>query len=302
MMMTKVLITGATGLLGRPLMDEFSAARGFETTGLGWSRAGHNLIKLDLRDAEATAALIRDGRPDVIIHSAAERRPDVSEKDPEGTKELNVEATRRLAELADEIGAWIIYLSTDYVFDGTAPPYAVDAQPNPLNAYGQSKLDGEVAVRESHANGGILRVPILYGPVEDLAESAITVVAAKLLETDGGRVKLDHWATRYPTHTADVAVVCRQLVEAHQRQPDLGGAFHWSGDEPMTKYDMGLAMAPILGVSADLIEPDATPSPGAPRPKDCHLDCSRLAELGIGQGTPFARAIREILEPHLAPR
>ena len=105
-------------------------------------------------------------QPKVIVHAAAERRPDVSAEQPEQVLALNVESTRHLAQCAKEVGAYLIYISTDYVFDGTQPPYEVDDQPSPLNFYGETKLAGERALAEVMDDYAVLRVPVLYGQVE----------------------------------------------------------------------------------------------------------------------------------------
>ena len=115
----------------------------------------------------------------------------------------------------------------------------------------------------------------------------------------GARLTVENWATRYPTHTSDVAAVLRQLVTRKLTHPDLRGIFHWSGSEPMTKYDMALAFAPLLNFDAGRLMPDATPPLGAPRPTECHLDTAELESLGIGQRTAFRSALAAILTPHL---
>jgi len=255
------------------------------------------LVGLDLCNPTAVTACLDAVRPRVVIHSAAERRPDVSERDPEAVRRLNVEATARLAGWCATHGAWMLYLSTDYVFDGTRPPYGVDAPTGPLNIYGRSKLEGEYAVRRETPDAAVLRVPILYGPCETLAESSVTSSVPALLQmTPAVPLRLDHWATRYPTHTADVASVIRQMTLRRRVDPALAGVFHWSGDAPHTKYTLGLLMARILGVSPEAVLPDDAPTSGAPRPRDAHLDCSRLDALGIGARTPLEPALREILQ------
>jgi S-adenosylmethionine synthetase len=132
----RVLITGATGLLGRALMEAFALTQpklggnssvGYSNewivTGLGFSRVPSSqsndtkhgqskIVKCDLRDATQVSDIIRSIQPHVIIHSAAERRPDNVEKDPSGTEALNVEATSRIASIAKEVGAWALYIST----------------------------------------------------------------------------------------------------------------------------------------------------------------------------------------------
>lgn len=293
--MKRVLVTGASGLLGRVLVDELRTA-GYAVTGTAFTRSGAGLDRLDLCDPDAVRRYVAGVRPDAIIHAAAERRPDVSEKDPEATVRLNVEASRALAAVARDAGAWLLYLSTDYVFDGSCPPYKPDAPTNPLNIYGRSKRDGETAIRATLADSLILRVPILYGPAEFLGESAVTLIAADLLRRKGQQVELDHWAIRYPTFTPDVAIVCRRILEHRERHAGLRGTFHFSGDEPMTKYDMGCRMAGMLGLPVDNLMPNTAPSGSTPRPRDCHLDCSELDALGISRRTPFAAAMPGVLQ------
>jgi len=295
-----ILITGATGLLGRPVLRACAENVAWRATGTSFRRTGPGLERVDLSQTERISAFLDRLAPTVIIHSAAERRPDVSEKDPAGTLRLNVGATAALAQWAAAHRAFLIYISSDYVFDGTRPPYQPTSQTHPVNAYGQSKLDGEYAVQAACRSYAILRVPILYGEVENLGESPVTVLAKNMLNArPGERLAMEHWATRYPTHTRDVAAVLRQMVAHRLTHPDFSGIFHWSGNEPMTKYDMACAFAPLLSFDPTRLLADATPPAGAPRPKDCHLDSAALETLGIGQRTSFLSAVPSILATHL---
>lgn len=288
-----VMITGATGLLGRGIVSELSRSSSLNVMGTGFRRATGAIRELDLLDPEAVRRFVESERPAVILHAAAERRPDVSENDPGATHALNVDATGTIVDVAATVGAWVIYISTDYVFDGTSPPYRPDAAPNPLNLYGRSKLAGEEVVRRATRHC-ILRVPLLFGPVESLDESPVTSIAKQLLP--GKSITLDHWATRYPTSTGDVAFVCRQLVERRREQPDLSGTFHWSGDEALTKYDMARAIAEAWSLDVQL-NPDTNPPAGAARPKNSELDCSDLESIDIGRRTPFRDSLNAALAP-----
>lgn len=158
----RVVVTGASGLLGRAIYSHF-VARSHDVLGLANSRAEPPLVKQDLLDEESLKSRLSDYKPDLIVHSAAERRPDVVQQQPERSQELNVDVPGRLAAISGEIGAKLIYISTDYVFDGSRPPYTVESEPNPLNAYGTSKLLGERAVKENGRDGQVtsLRVPVL---------------------------------------------------------------------------------------------------------------------------------------------
>ena len=294
--MPSILITGASGLLGRAVRNACQQVPTWRVSGLAFNRARNGLDRLDLCDAKAVKEHLDVAQPRIVIHCAAERRPDQSETTPDATMRLNVEATARLAKWSAANGAWMVFISTDYVFDGVTPPYGTAAPTNPLNLYGRSKRDGELAVWAETSDACVLRVPVLYGDVEALGESVVTDLARQILEAKGNALMLDAWATRYPTCADDLAVTLRQMVERRLVQPDFRGTFHWSGAEPFTKFGMGCAIAKILGINPDTLTPDPHPPSGAPRPKDCHLDCSDLEHLGIGQRTPFVPAITKILQ------
>lgn len=277
----KIAVTGATGMLGRAVMGRLAAVTDVETTGLCHSRTGAGLVRADLSDAAAVGPLMDRLAPDVIIHTAAVRKPDEFAADVSAARRLNVDATAALARwTAAHPGAFLVYMSSDYAFDGTTPPYFPDSPTHPVNGYGVSKVEGEEVVRAAvAARAAILRVPILYGDVETLDESSVTTVIAAVLALRNapGTLVLDDWAVRYPTHVADVAEV---LVQIARRR--LVGTFHWSGPDPLTKYDMGLEVARQLGIdTARLVRSGAPANGSEPRPKDCHLDRSALEKLGV---------------------
>ena len=288
--MRKVFITGASGLLGRALVREFQAKSGFEVLATAFNRVGAGLIKLDLLDFGSVAEFLGAHKPDFIIHAAAERRPDVCQNDPEATKALNIHATKNIACIASQIESWMLYISTNYVFDGTSPPYTPISVTNPLNLYGESKLEGERTMWKNVVSGGILRLPILYGEVETLDESSVTQIASALVAQS--EIGIDDWANRYPTFVDDVAYVCRQMLEYRSENSEFSGTYHWSGNQPMTKYQMAHVMAEVLESTVDHIVPVKHPPIGAPRPQDCQLDCTDLKALGIGKQTAFLEAIR----------
>ncbi len=155
----------------------------------------------------------------LTLKGAANRFPDKVDKDPEGTRVINIEASKSLAQLCAQRGIFLIYISTDYVFAGKPgdAPYEADAQTGPTNLYGQTKLDGETAVLEAfkaagkEGLGAVLRVPVLYGSALENKESAVNVLMDAVLKVqqEGVKVSMDHWALRFPTNTEDVARVCR---------------------------------------------------------------------------------------------
>jgi len=295
-----VALIGASGLLGRAVAAELASAPGardWRIVCTARSRADAQNVKLDLLDHDAVRAFLRELAPDAIVVAAAERRPDICENDPALARALNVEALSVIASEARSDGAWVLSISTDYVFDGTTPPYLPDDAPAPLNAYGQSKLDGERALLAGDPASCVLRLPLLYGPFTEWNESAVTSLTpatVKSADPANPPASMDAWATRYPTFTPDVAVVIRGMLEHHARGATISGITQWSGDEPMTKFDIARRIARVLNVDAQLVA-QRTPTDATPRPRDCHLDSGRLEALGIGRRTSFDVAIAGLL-------
>ncbi|MBC8741970.1 SDR family oxidoreductase [Paraburkholderia sp. UCT31] len=295
--MFKVAVIGGSGLLGRALNDELARQTGWQTVSTAYSRTSPRMVALDVRDSFAVERFIDRVAPDAVVIAAAERRPDVCERDPALARALNVDAVRMIAGAANRHGAWTLSISTDYVFDGTHPPYRHDSTPAPLNAYGQSKLEGERALTDTAEGGCVLRLPLLYGPIVSWSESAVTslVPAIAAAAAPGAQAaRMDAWAIRYPTFTPDVAFVIRQMLERHARGETVSGIVQWSGDEPMNKYEIAVRLAEALQLDARLT-PQRTPTDATPRPHNCHLASSRLEVLGIGRRTPFDMAIRLVL-------
>ncbi|GAA5858796.1 hypothetical protein JCM5353_000209 [Sporobolomyces roseus] len=289
--MLSVLVTGASGFLGRAVMAEGTSRTGMTVQGTAFSRSGDGLTKLDLNDFEGTKAFLEDYTPDVVVHCAAERKPDQCEKFPEDSRRLNVDSTRNLAKLAAQLQFSLIYISTDYVFNGFAPPggYDVDDAPSPTNFYGQTKRDGELSCLEEAESGAkvsILRVPVLYGASPENSESAINVLldAVRRSADKKTTTMMDDWATRFPTNTADVARVLIDLAELLQ-QRRLPSILHFSAQEPMTKFDIATLFASLHSppLVTKYLESDAKgPQPGdTVRPRNCHLSNRALGETGV---------------------
>jgi dTDP-4-dehydrorhamnose reductase len=294
----RVAVIGASGLVGRAVMRELSGCAGWLVVGTAHRRADGRNAALDIRDAAAIDAFIAHCAPDAIVIAAAERRPDVCERDPAHARALNVDAVRTIASAAQRRRTWVLSISTDYVFDGTRPPYRIDDAPCPLNAYGRSKLEGERALEQATDLGCVLRLPLLFGHIVDWRESAVTSLAPAVAASaapNAPAAVMDAWAIRYPTFTGDVAYVIRQMLERHAAGEALCGIAHWSGAEPMAKFEIATRIARALDVGAR-IEPQYTSAEATPRPRDCHLDSSRLETLGIGRRTPFDTALKTVLD------
>ena len=290
----KVMVTGASGLLGRQICAVM-AENGWEVTGLAYSRASGSLVKVDIRDNETLSQVFDQYRPSVVIHSAAERRPDEVKKDENKARHLNVKVTENITALCRENQCYMIYISTDYVFDGTSPPYKPHDKPNPLNTYGQTKLDGELATL-MYPNSSVVRVPILYGPVENLDESAVTILFKAFYGTDSS--PMSDFERRYPTHTRDVAKFISKLSDKCLIEPSVcSRVWHFSNSECLTKYGMSLLMGKVFGLSTDHLVPVREPSKGTLRPYNNQFDMSETLKHFSLDFVSFEDGIRDALHP-----
>lgn len=301
-MSQKALITGGTGLLGRAVVKAFRSG-GWDVIDTGFTRASPpDILKLDVLDEAEVARVLDEVRPQVVVHCAAERSPDVCSNNPDAARALNVKATQTLAELTRDRSTFLIYISTDYVFPGTPgdAPYTSNDFPRPTNEYGQTKLDGENAVLQSTKGTGLaisLRIPVLYGSVEDDKnnESAINTLMDALWKAQDANasIKMDDWAQRYPTNTDDVGRVCRDVAEKYLTTPAtdrnrLPTILQFSSEDRMTKYQICEIFAEIMGLPVGGLvankegdDPDAA----AQRPYDTHLSTKELRDLGIDVST-----------------
>ncbi|WWD15848.1 dTDP-4-dehydrorhamnose reductase [Kwoniella shandongensis] len=275
-----VVVTGASGLLGRAVAAHF-IEQGDNVISLANSRADRDphYTKLDLLDREALEGFFLNHKVD----GAAERRPDVAEADPEKAAKINAAVPAHLAALANQEGFTLIYISTDYVFNGKNAPYEVDATPDPLQMYGRQKLDGEKAIlaeREKGAKVTILRVPVLFGKTEYNAESAVNVIRDVVEDQSGKTYKMDAYQVRFPTNVEDVARVLYDL--SHLAKP-LPSILHYTSPAPaLTKYDMTTIIASVLSLPIDHVIRETSPPPNAtPRPENTQLSTKALKELGV---------------------
>lgn len=283
----RVLVLGATGLLGRELLRGL-ALMGCEVAGSGYHRAQEaGLRSVDACREDAVESLLKDVEPAVVVNAIGERRPEFW--NPKTLEELNVHTAVNVAHACRRRDSWLVHISTDYVFDGSCPPYRPENERRPVNAYGSAKMRAEDEVLAALPTATILRLPVLYGPVRYLDESNMTSLVP--LVTKGTPAAVDDWAVRYPTLTTDVAQVVGGMLANDDRL--RGQVCHWSANEALTKYAMAGLIGRTLGLPTDHLTPDATPS--ASRPRNTLLDVSLLQSMGVGCWTPLDSALPEVL-------
>ena len=297
--MMKVIITGASGLLGRAMLKSFSSSK-FAVIGLAFSRTDGSLVKLDLCDSSSTSDFLKAQKPDIVVHCAVERKGDVFENNPDQAFNLNVRATKNLAQTCAEIGALILYISTDYVFDGTKPPYNVDDEPNPLNKYAVMKLEGEKSLQNTeNLNWCVVRVPVLYGMTNDLYESAVTSLYGSLMKSveTKSMVKMNDVERRYPVFCDDVALFVLEICNRYSENRKALGCLHFGGPECMTKYEMVMAMAKLKNISTDFVAADKVAPSSAERPHDCQMSMVKNDDLKLPyHRTTFIDGLKAIFD------
>lgn len=250
----KILLTGASGFLGNHYARA-ARRRGHEVLGLYHQNrpdAGPGLQTkaLDLTDLPGLTRLALELWPDAIVNCAAISQVAAVEADPKLAEKINVALPRSLAQLSTHLGARLIHLSTDMVFDGQAEaPYRSTDMPAPTSLYGQTKLMAEREVLEHDPEDPVvLRIPILMGR----SPSGNRSVHEKLLAAirAGHRPRLFQDEIRQPASAENVAEVMLELTERR----DLHGLFHWAGSEALSRYEMGCRILRHFGLPEDAIE------------------------------------------------
>ncbi|XP_050544416.1 methionine adenosyltransferase 2 subunit beta-like isoform X2 [Daktulosphaira vitifoliae] len=234
----KVVVTGASGLLGRSIYERFTDEKNWSVFGTAFKRAQLGLNKLNLLNKKEVSDMLNTVKPDIIIHCAAERFPDKVESDPQTAYDLNVGVTAHLANEANQLNIPLLYISTDYVFDGKKSPYKESDEPSPINEYGKLKLLGEKKVLSANSKNIVLRIPILYGTVETLEESAVTILfkGLKKSQQQNEFFKVSNYELRNPSNVKDIAHIVFKLTELKLHDVnDINGIFHWCGKEVLTK-------------------------------------------------------------------
>jgi dTDP-4-dehydrorhamnose reductase len=292
----RVLVTGADGLLGQALAHRLSRWPGLDLllTGRGdaprISRFAGGWVPLDVTDARSVERVMLDFAPTAVVHLAALSKVEPCERDREACWEVNVHATERLARACRRHGARLVFLSTDFVFDGTAGPYAETDRPAPINAYGRSKLAAENAIRGSGLREwSIVRTTLGFGDVEGYPEGRMNLATFLARELGAGReVDVTCDQLRTPTYAPDLADGVARLIDQART-----GVYHIAGAEAITTLQFAHTLAERFGYDGGLIRPVTTAElhAGAPRPLRAGLVTIRAqTELGF-RPTPLADAL-----------
>jgi dTDP-4-dehydrorhamnose reductase len=265
----RVLVTGATGLIGQRVMRSFEQA-GDEVTGI----ARRMQPSVDLTDASAVQRVVAHTKPQLVVHCAANSNVDACERSPDAAYADNVEATVHLAQACRSVGAFLVHLSTDYVFDGAAGPYETDAPPNPLSTYGRTKLAAELAVQTilPKDNWAIARTAVVYGAPGGVQNNFGLWLLAAFQADQPVPLFEDQWVT--PSLAADVTTM---VCEIGSRR--LAGTWHAAGADSLTRLQFGYAFAECFGFDVSRIQPTRLAQAAVRRPTRAGLAMGRSANV-----------------------
>lgn len=250
--MKRILICGANGLLGQRLSLMLSSQTEYEVLSTSQERTfvyNHQLFdytQLDIAQKSDVKSLVSSFRPTIIINAAAASDVDWCETHREEAWKINVVAVENLIEAARRVGAKVIHLSTDYVFDGKHGPYSEEDKPNPISYYGKSKLAGENALRIADIPYTLIRTMVLYGGGIGVRDSFPMWVLKSL--KSGKAISCAEDQISNPTHVNDLAFAVVKAYELNR-----AGIYHVCGSERVSRYEFAVRVAEVFGLDVSLI-------------------------------------------------
>ena len=274
--LTRILVTGSSGLLGNKIV-EHAIAKGHEV----YSTYQHNPprlgvpLVLDQTIQAEVEKVVSLASPDAIVNSAALTDVDVCEELPEMARFVNSISVSHLASSASAHKAFLVQVSTDYVFSGEKGMYSETDPPSPVNEYGRSKLEGEEMARlAGEGNWCVARASVVYGWGRPQRGNAATYVYDKLSKGEQIRMVQDQYCS--PTYNDNLARMILEIVEKR-----VLGVMHTSGATRINRYDFAVLLAKALGLDTNLILPvdSANLQWKAKRPRDSSLDVKKSSDI-----------------------
>jgi dTDP-4-dehydrorhamnose reductase len=270
-----VVVTGI-GLLGSRLMP-LLFSQGYEPIGIDMATdvdpVKGEVRQIDITDLKALETFFKAERPQVVFHTAALTNVDKNETDPDLAHKVNVLGTKNIGLAAKKVKATVIYVSTDFVFDGKKGMYKETDKPNPVSVYGKTKLESEKELTATGVEHAIVRTAVLYGSYR-LRFNFATWVIDSLRAKKPMTLVTDQYNS--PTLADDLAVVLLEIYESKKRE-----LFHTGGSERINRYDFGLKIAKVMGLDPSPISPITTDKLDmkAKRPPDGSLDVSKVKKV-----------------------
>jgi len=285
--MRRILVIGAKGMLGRDLVKVlYSTFRTDKHS--NWEVLEWDIDEIDIREEKRTVTKIESFRPEIVINVAGYTDVDGCESNEEKAFAVNAEGMKHVALGALRCRAKVVYLSTDYIFDGKKrEPYLEDDPPNPLSVYGRSKWKGEQYVRELVEDALIVRTQWLYGRN---GNNFVTSILRQVREKKVLSIVNDQIGS--PTYTVDLSEAISVLL-----QYDARGVFHVANSDLCTWYTFGQAILKLSGVERVKVIPISSKELGRPavRPPYSVLHCQKLKQVTGMILRPWSEALKDFL-------
>ena len=261
----KVFVTGVKGQLGYDVVNELEK-RGLEAIGV-------DIQEMDITDAESVNNVIGEAAPDAVIHCAAYTAVDAAEDNEELCRKVNAQGTQNIANMCKKLDIPMIYISTDYVFDGQGErPWLPDDERAPLNIYGQTKYEGELAVQNTLDKYFIVRIAWVFGVN---GKNFIKTMLNLGKTRDHLTVVNDQFGS--PTYTYDLARLLVDMI-----QTDKYGVYHATNEGICTWYEFACEIFRQAGITVDVAPVTADQYPAkAKRPSNSRMSKDKLEENGF---------------------
>lgn len=275
----KILVTGITGQLGYDVMKELQS-RGIE------AEAPDNWT-MDITDAEAVESILKAAAPDAVIHCAAYTAVDAAQDHEELCRRVNAEGTRNIAKVCRDLGCKLVYISTDYVFDGQGEkPWEPEDACAPKSVYGQTKYEGELAVQELLEKYFIVRTAWVYG----INGNNFVKTMLNLSKTRS-RITVVNDQFGSPTYTPDLAKLLVDMVQTQEY-----GIYHASNEGICSWHEFACTIFQAAGIEMEVV-PVTTAEYGAkaPRPLNSRLSKEKLTEKGFEKLPAWQDALERYL-------
>lgn len=254
MSQTRILVTGANGLLGQKLTSTLQRDPSIHVIATAKGKLSYPLDRgefyaLDISAAGQVNQVFQEAHPEIIINTAAMTQVDLCETERELCWKANVEAVQNLIDACQKHTTHFIHVSTDFIFDGSHGPLDESEEPDPVNFYGESKLEAERLLQNSTIEWCILRTVLVYGVTRDMSRSNIVLWVKKSLE-EGKPIQVvnDQWRT--PTLAEDLAEGCYLAAKKKAK-----GIYHISGKDFLSPYDIAIQTAEFFDLNKSLISP-----------------------------------------------
>ena len=254
----KVLVTGSNGFIGSSIVEQLLNEQSYQIFGLskGENRNPYVLPKhyseVNLEDKVDLEEALQNTQPDIIIHCAAISQVDKCEADPEKCYRVNTRATQLITDYADSNNVKLVFLSTDFVFDGKKKWQEEEAVVSPISVYGKSKSEAEAYIQNSKVEWAIIRPILVYGFSKTAMRSNIfTWVYQSVKENCEIEVVTDQLRT--PTYIQDVVLLVKDILKTNSK-----GIFHIGGSEKISVYDFAIRVAELSGGDVKNINPSVS--------------------------------------------